>query len=459
MKDLTKGNEAKIIFQFAVPMLLGNIFQQLYQLVNSVIVGRYLGKEALAAVGASGPIIFTLIALIIGFSIGATVVISQYFGAKNYEKVKYASDTINISFFFASLTLSIIGIACSGWIFKLMQLPPELMQSAKLYLSIFLSGLVIMFGFNGTLAILRGIGDSKTPLYFLIISVFANILFDLLFIIVFKWGIAGAAISTILAQAIAFATAIIYLNKNHSIIKFNIREFKFDKAIFKQSLKIGLPTGIQQTFVGLGGMALMGIVNTYGTIVIAGYAAAMRVDQLATLPAMNFSSALSGFVGQNLGAKKFDRIKAGLRATFLMSAAFCLAITIIVVFWGDHIMAMFTTNPEVIKVGHRYLIIVSLFYIFFSTMFTLSGMLRGAGATIVPMFITLFSLWLVRVPLAYLLSKYTNLGSDGIWWAIPIAWIIGTIGSYIYYKMGKWKTHGVTIHKPEETIEKIVETI
>ncbi len=455
MKDLTKGNEAKLIFQFAVPMLLGNVFQQLYQIVNSIIVGRFLGEKALAAVGASVPIIFTLIALIIGFGIGASVVISQYFGAKDLEKVRRASDTINITLFFAGITLSIIGILCSGWIFQLLQLPQELMHDAKLYLNIYLSGLVVMFGFNGTTAILRGIGDSKTPLYFLIVSVIINIFLDLLFILVFKWGITGAALSTVISQICAFATAIIYLNRNHHIIRFNLRLIHFDKLIFWQSFKIGLPTGIQQTFVALGSMALMGIVNTYGTIVIAGYTAAMRIDQLALLPAINFSAALSGFVGQNMGANKISRIKAGLRATFLMSAAVCLIITIVVVFWGDNIMAMFTTNPEVVKVGHKYLIIVSLFYIFFSTMFTYSGMLRGAGATLVPMFITLFSLWLIRIPLAYFLSHHTSLGVEGIWWSIPIAWFMGTVGSYIYYKMGTWKKKAITHIKPEVLQEEV----
>jgi putative MATE family efflux protein len=456
MKDLTKGNEAKLIFQFAIPMLLGNVFQQLYQIINSVIVGRFLGEKALAAVGASVPIIFTLIALIIGFGIGASVVISQYFGAKDYEKVRRTSDTINIFLFFSGIALSIIGILSSGWIFQQLQLPQELMRDAKLYLNIYLSGLVVMFGFNGTTSILRGIGDSKTPLYFLIISVIINIFLDLLFILVFKWGIAGAALSTVISQIAAYATAIIYLNRNHHIIRFNLKLIHFDRLIFWQSVRIGLPTGIQQTFVALGSMALMGIVNTYGTIVIAGYTAAMRIDQLALLPAMNFSAALSGFVGQNMGANKISRVKAGLRATFFMSAAVCLAITIAVVFWGDNIMAMFTTNPEVIKVGHKYLIIVSLFYIFFSTMFTFNGMLRGAGATLIPMFITLFSLWLIRIPLAYFLSQHTRLGVEGIWWSIPIAWFMGTGGSYIYYKMGNWKNKAITRIEPEILQEEIV---
>ena len=456
MKDLTKGNEARVIFQFAIPMLLGNVFQQLYQIVNSVIVGRYLGPKSLAAVGASMPIIFTLIALIIGFGIGASVVISQYFGAKNYEKVRHASDTITVFLFFAGIFLSAVGIIFSEQIFILLQLPQELMHEAKIYLNIYLSGLVLMFWFNATSSTLRGIGDSTTPLYFLIISVVINILLDLLFILVFKWGVAGAALSTILSQTSALVAAVIYLNKNHSIIRFNIRDIHFENKIFWQSIKIGLPTGIQQTFVALGAMALMGIVNTYGTTVIAGYSAALRIDQLATLPAMNFSAALSGFVGQNIGARQFGRIKAGVRATFLMSAGFCMIITIVVIFWGNHLMTMFTKDPGVIEVGHRYLIIVSLFYVLFSTMFTYSGMLRGAGATLIPMFITLFSMWLVRIPLAYLLSKHTSLGSDGIWWAIPIAWLIGAIGTFVYYKSGTWRKKSVTYHEPEPQQEEVV---
>jgi len=443
MKDLTKGNEAKLIFQFALPMLLGNVFQQLYQVVNSIIVGKYLGEKALAAVGASTPIIFTLISLTIGIGMGTSVVVSQYFGAKDYEKVRRSSDTINIFLFFAGIALTIIGILCSGWLFKLLQLPSELMHDAKLYLNINLSGLVIMFCFNATISILRGIGDSKTPLYFMIVAIFINTLLDLLFILVFKWGIVGAALSTLISQATAYGAILFYLNRNHHIIRIDLKNIHFDKKIFWQSVKIGLPTGVQQTLLGLGAMAINSIVNTYGTIVIAGYTAASRLDMLAALPAMNFSAALSGFVGQNMGANKVSRIKKGLRATFIMSATFCTIITIVMVVWGNNLMLLFTNNPEVAKAGHRYLIIVSLFYVFFSTMQTYNGVLRGAGATLVPMFISLFTLWIVRVPLAYFLSQYTSLGVDGIWWAIPMTWCFGTLGSYIYYKMGNWQKKGV----------------
>lgn len=460
MKDLTIGKESRLIFNFALPMIAGNILQQLYNVVDSVIVGRFIGKEALAAVGASFPVIFTLIALVIGITMGATIIISQYFGAKEFENVKKTIDTVNIFLFFSSILITIIGILFADDIFVFLKLPAEILGQARLYMNIYLSGMVFMFGFNGVSAILRGIGDSKTPLFFLAISTFVNIAFDLLFVIVFKMGIAGAAIATVLSQAGAFIIAIIYLNKNHKIIQFAWKGLVFDKWIFRESIRIGLPSGLQQTFVSLGFVALLGIVNAYGTDVIAGYTAAMRIDSLAVLPAMNFSIALSTFVGQNLGANKFHRIKTGFLATFYMSGAISIIVTIFVLFFGKTIMALFTNDIGVITVGNDYLVIISSFYIIFNAMFLTNGVLRGAGDTLIPMFITLISLWLVRIPLAYILSNgfsfnfslfqhtFTynfpfKMGEKGIWWAVPVAWIIGLILSYSYYLTGRWKTKSV----------------
>lgn len=441
MKDLTKGNVARVILKFALPMLLGNVFQQLYSIVDAVIVGKFLGKDALAAVGASFPIIFTIIALVIGIGGGASVVISQYFGARDYDKVRRAIDTVNVFLLITGIGISIIGILSSRWLFTLLQLPNELMAPAITYLNIYLVGMVVFFGFNGTTSILRGIGDSKTPLYFLVVATILNIGLDLLFVVVFKWGIAGAAWATVVSQIIAFTTLIVYINRTHNLVRFAIKGLVFDWEIFRQSIRIGLPTGFQQTFVALGMMALMGIVNTFGTDVIAGYTAAGRIDSIAGLPAMSISMALSVFVGQNLGAGKINRIKAGLRATLLIGSIMSVATTIVVWLWGNPIMKIFTNDPNVISVGKEYLIIVSLFYIVFSTMFSFTGLLRGAGATLIPMFITLFSLWLIRIPLAWFLSKH--IGVQGIWWSIPIAWFTGMIFLFIYYKMGHWKNKAV----------------
>jgi putative MATE family efflux protein len=441
MTDLTTGSVAKQILKFSLPMLLGSIFQQLYNIVDSIIVGKYFGKEALASVGASFPIIFTIIALIIGIGGGASVVISQYFGAKDHEKVTRAVDTLNIFLLVAGLVISVVGILISKWLFILLQLPSELMESALTYLNIYLMGMIVFFGFNSITSILRGVGDSRNPLYYLIIATFLNIGLDLLFILVFKWGIAGAAWATVVSQTIAFIIAVVHVNKKHSIIRLAIWNITFDWEIFKQSVRIGLPTGIQHTFVALGMMALMGIVNTFGTNVIAGFTASSRIDSLAALPGMTLSVALSVFVGQNIGANKIHRIYQGLKITLLFASAISITMTIVALMWSVPLMKIFTNDPEVIRIGSEYLIIVSLFYLLFSTMFIFNGLLRGAGATLIPMFITLFSLWLVRIPLAVFLSGF--MGEQGIWWSIPIAWFFGATGSFAYYKFGKWKNKSV----------------
>ena len=438
MKDLTEGNEARLIFNFTIPMLLGNLFQQSYHIINTIIVGNFLGKEALAAVGASFPIIFTLISLIIGVATGGTIVIAQYFGAKDYKSVKLACDTVFIFFIITSIIMSIIGVVFAESIFRLIGLPEEIIPQATTYLIIYCSGLILFFGFNGTSAMLRGLGDSTTPLYFLIISTIVNIGLDLLFIIVFKWGIAGAAFATIISQAGAFVALALYLNKYHKIIKFNVFKFQFDSKIFRESLKIGLPTGIQQTFISLGMLALMGIVNTFGTDVIAAYSVAGRIDNLAVLPAMNFGAALATFVGQNLGAGKPDRIKSGLKATLIMSSGISLVVTITGILFRKQLMGLFTDDAEVIRIGSEYLLIVCSFYLPFTAMFKINGVLRGAGDTFVPMFISLISLWVIRVPLAWIFSR--RIGETGIWWSIPAGWLIGLILYYLYYSTGRWRT-------------------
>ena len=441
MRDLTVGNEAKLIFKFAVPLVFGNLFQQLYHVVDSIIVGNYLGKEALAAVGASSPIFYALIAFIIGIGSGATVVISQYFGAKNLEKVKRAIDTIFIFLFVASIVTTAIGITFSEEIFRFLHVEEKIIPMATQYFNVFMMGMVAFFGFSATSSVLRGIGDSMTPLVFMIIATVINIALDLLFIVQFNWGIEGVAWATVIAQGIAFISGAIYLTHRHQIISFRITEFKFDKAIFKQSLKIGLPTGFQQTFVALGLMALIRIINNFDTNVLAAFSVASKIDMLAAMPSLNLASALAAFVGQNLGAGKIERIRKGLRATLVMSWCISLIVMTGVICFGQYIMAVFIQDADVIRHGTNYLVIVSSFYLIFSTMFVMHGVLRGAGDTLIPMFITLFSLWIIRIPFAVFLSE--QFGVNGIWWAIPIGWSMGLLGSIIYYLSGRWKRKSI----------------
>ncbi len=452
MKDLTTGKEAKLIFRFATPMLLGNIFQQLYNIVDSIIVGNVLGKQALAAVGASFPVIFVVISLLIGVASGTTIVIAQYFGARRLEQVKKAMDTFYIFAFFASLVMSALGIYFSEDLFSLLRLPAEVLPQAKTYLHIILSGIIIFFGLNGTNAILRGLGDSRTPLFFQIGATLGNIGLDLLFVMVFHWGIAGAAIATVLAQGIALIGAIWYLNKYHKLIRISFFGMKFDREIFRKSIRIGLPTGLQQTFVALGLMALMGIVNTFGTDVIAAYSVAGRIDALVQLPAMNFAAALATFVGQNLGAGKPERVKHGLISTILMSSAISLTITLLVQLFPSQLMGLFTKDASVIAIGRQYLVIVSMFYIIFSAMFSINGVMRGAGDTLIPMFITLVSLWAIRIPSAWLLSRH--MGVIGIWWSVPLGMSTGFTLSFLYYLTGRYRNK-VVVRKDERRRSKV----
>ncbi len=446
MKDLTVGKERKLIINFALPMLVGSVFQQLYNVVDSVIVGNYLGNEALSAVGASFPIFFALISLVIGLSTGVGIVISQYFGAKKYEKVQIAVDTLFIVLFFAAIIVTVLGVYFIEDIFELIELPDNILPQAKTYLTITLLGVISAFGYNGTAAVFRSLGDSKTPLFFLILSTLTNVVLDLLFVLVLNMGIEGVAIATIISQAGAFISATIYINKKHKFLRISFLKLKFDWEIFKQGLKLGLPSGMQMMFVALGMSAIFRFVNGFGTTVIAAYSAAIRIDSFAVMPIMIFSQALTAFTGQNMGAGRIDRIMRGMKSTMIMSVVLSVSISLLIFFFGGIMISAFTPDKAVIEAGHIYLRIVCLFYVVFAVLFTFSAVFRGSGDTIVPMFITLLALWLIRIPLSWYLSK--DFDEIGIWYALPLAWIFGAIASTIYYLTGNWKKKSVIKHQP-----------
>jgi len=275
----------------------------------------------------------------------------------------------------------------------------------------------------------------------MIISTINNVVLDLLFVLVFKWGIAGVALATVISQAGAFFTATWYLNKRHAVIKLQFRKYVFDRDIFKSCVRIGLPTGFQQSFVAFGMLAIMGLVNTFGTNAVAAYTAAIRVDSFAKMPAITFSSALSSFVGQNLGAMREDRARKGLKITLLFSLAYSVVVSVLIILFGRYIIRIFTPDPGVLSIGQDYLLIVSSFYLLLSVMFTYTGFLRGAGATFIPMLTTVLALYLFRIPIAYLLSA--KIGVNGIWWAEPIGWLAGMLVLIIYFWSGKWRGKGV----------------
>jgi len=307
-----------------------------------------------------------------------------------------------------------------------------------------MAGSIFAFGFNSISAILRGMGDSKTPLYFLIISTLLNIGLDLLFVLGFGWGVKGVAWASVVSMAVAFFIAVIYLNRTHEVINIRFRKLEFDRGIMKKSLRIGFPVGFQQAFVALSMLAMYWLVNRFGTNTTAAYSVVFRIDSFAAMPAMNFAMALSAFVGQNLGAQKPERVKRGLLATFRMTAIISITVSLICILFSGSIMRLFTNDAEVIAIGRDYMHIVTGFYVFFAWMFVVGGVMRGAGDTFVPMLLTFFSLWVVRIPSGYYMSE--RMGPHGIWWAIPIAWVVGLGLSFLYYSTGRWRRKAVISH-------------
>ncbi len=438
-QDFTKGDISSQILRFTLPMLLGNIFQQLYNVIDSIIVGNVLGKEALAAVGASFPIIFALISLTIGIGSGFTVVVSQFFGAKEYSNVRKTVATMHIFLFVAGIITSIFAAFYSRQIFVLLDVPAELLEDASTYLRIYMMGMVLFFGFSGTSSVLRGLGDSKTPLYFLIFSTLSNIVLDLFFILVLGLGVEGVAYATILSQGIALLALSVYVHRKNKLIRLTSKTILFDWTIFFKAFKIGLPSGIQHISVSLGIVLISRLVNGFGTNVIAAYTVAMRIDSLAVMPAMAFSQAVASFTGQNIGAREYGRVEKGFTTTLFQSLLVCLCMTAIIMLFGENLLRLFGLGDEeeVLRIGKEYLVIVSAFYTLFVVLFISNGTLRGAGDTFIPMCITIVALWLVRIPLAYVLSDW--LAERGIWWSIPAGWFVGAVLSSIYYKMGYWK--------------------
>lgn len=435
--DLTHGSVWKVIVRFALPLLIGNLLQQLYNVTDSIIVGQFLGKEALAAVSASFFIYYFIISLVIGVGSGTSVVVSQFFGAKQYDKVQRAFSSFFIFMLVAGIVLSIAGIIFAEPIFRLTNTPEEVIPDAVAYFRIYIGGTFLFVTFNSIISILRGVGESVRPMIFIFITTILNIVLDLLFIVGFHWGIEGAARATVIAQGIGMCIALGYVNNTHPLLSIKKQDLLFDMKLFKEGLKIGLPTSVQQCAIALGLIALLGIVNSFGTDTLTAYGAAGKIDTIITQAILTLSGALAAFCGQNIGAGRFDRVRKGLRFTMLVNVIFSLITFTAIYFFGEEMMRAFTNDPAVIAIGKEYLLIIGGFFIVHGALNIYNGALRGAGDTIFTMATSLLCLWLIRIPLAYQLSAWY--GRQGIWWAIGISIAIGLVITYIYYKMDIWK--------------------
>lgn len=441
-KNMTFGNPNKILITFALPMVIGNIFQQLYNISDSIIIGNFLGSNSLAAVGVSYPITFLFISIASGLSIGSSVVISQMFGSKNYIEMKNSIYTSLISLIFLSILLTICGVFSSHILLRLLKTPYNIFSDANLYLKVYFLGLLPMFLYNGTTSVFNALGDSKTPLYLLIFSSVLNIALDLLFVTIIQLGILGIAFATFTAQLVSAILSIIFLKKKIKI-GFNQEinnkiSLHIDINILKKINKIAIPTMLQQSTVSLGLILVQALVNSYGADIVSGYTAATKIDSLAVMPIINLSNAVSTFTAQNAGAKLIDRIKEGYKAALKLTLIFSISITIILFVYGKNLIDMFvdsSANFLVIATGIEYLRTVSLGYTLKGISSTANGILKGCGDMKFFLLSTLSNFG-IRVFAAYSLSSL--IGQKAIWYSIPIGWSIELLISNYRYFSGKW---------------------
>ena len=445
VKNLTEGQPLRLLFFFSLPMVAGNLFQQLYNMVDTAVVGKFVGEDAVAAVGSSFPIVFLSVAVAAGLSMGCNVVVSQLFGAGRIHEMKSTISTAIISLSVLGLILMALGTVFAGPLLQLLGTDPDIMADSQTYLRIYFGGAVFLFLYNTLNGIYNAQGDSKTPLVFLMISSLTNIVLDLLFVIRFHMGVAGVAWATLIAQGICAVASLVVLffRMKHLPCEAGKEGQKiplFHKVAVKRIAQIGLPSMLQQSLVPLSMMMMQGLVNSYGKVLVAGYTAATKIDTLAMLPNMNFSNAMSSYTAQNIGAGRYDRVKQGLKASLFMVVVFSLLITVIIFLFGDQLLSLFLDPGDTsgaLGYGLTYMHTVSLFYILMGLLFVSNGMLRGSGDMGAFTFSSMANLF-SRVAVAYALARLTPLGANAIWWSIPAGWAIGSVVSLLRVKSGKW---------------------
>ncbi|MCQ2507102.1 MAG: MATE family efflux transporter [Lachnospiraceae bacterium] len=438
-KDLTIGNPEKVLWKFCLPLFGSIIFQQLYNIADSFVAGRFIGEEALAAVGNSYEITLIFIAFAFGCNIGCSVITSRYFGGKDYENMKSAINTAMISSSAICLILMLTGTLGSSFLLKLINTPKELFDDSKLYLDIYVLGLPFVFFYNIATGIFSALGDSKTPFYFLSVSSISNIAIDILFVKQFHLGVSGVAFATFLCQGISCILAV-------SVVFFRLCKIKTEKKaplfcfpLLKQFLTIAIPSILQQSFISIGNIIIQGVINGFGSGVIAGYSAGVKLNNLVVTSFTTLGNGISNYTSQNIGAHKLQRVKEGFKAGTKIVWYLCIPLSFLYLLFPHIFLGFFLENPsaEALKSATLFLRILSPFYFVISVKLVADGILRGASMMNKFMIATFTDL-ILRVVLAFFLSK-TQLGYIGIWTSWPIGWIAGTCISIYFYAKGPWK--------------------
>ncbi|MCM3652522.1 MATE family efflux transporter [Metabacillus litoralis] len=446
--DFTKGNIMKQIWLFSLPMMLTNLLQVSYQLIDSLWVGNLLGANSLGAIAVSSTVIFTILSFIIGINNATLTILSQHKGQGNEKGLKNYINAFVVILSILSVCLGIIGYFSSEDILTLLGTPASMIADATAYLQINFIGILFLFGYNFIATVLRALGDSKTPIRYVMIAVILNAILDPIFIHVFRFGIEGAAYATILSQGIAFLYGIVDTLKR-KIIPFILPKLP-TKEEASQILKLGIPSGLQMMVISAGMMAIMSVVNSFGNDVVAGFSAASRLDSLIMIPAMALGTAVNSMAGQNIGANKWDRVHQIAKYGVLFNLLIMIFISSFIILFAEMAIKLFIDEKDAVHFGMRYIQIIGFFYPFLGINFILNGIVRGAGAMFQVLVLNVISFWILRYPLTYLCSLW--LGENGIAVGMGLSFVISSVIAFGYYKLGKWQEIQLVVEKKQKSI-------
>ena len=447
--DMTVGNPGKQIVAFAIPMLIGNIAQQLYNTADSVIVGRYVGDNALAAVGSASPILNLLLVLFVGISVGAGIMVSQYFGAKQREDLSGTIGSCITLTAISSLFIMIIGPLVSGPLLKYLDTPESIIGWCESYLNIIFIGILGMAYYNILGGVLRGLGDSVSALVYLLVATIVNIVLDILFVASFHMGVAGVALATAIAQALSAILCFLKLLRMSDIFDMKKKYLKLHKKYAMMTIRLGLPSGLTQAIFSMAMIIVQSLTNSFGEMFIAANVIVMRVDGFAMMPNFSFGTAMTTYAGQNVGARELERVDEGAKQGTFIAMGVSAAITALILIFGKYLMGIFTDTAELVDMSMRMMRILAVGYIAMAVTQSLSGVMRGAGDTMTPMWISLITTVAIRVPVAYGIAyltrseQYPGGRCESIFISLLFSWTLGAIITFIFYRWGKWKQKAI----------------
>ena len=447
--DMTAGNPGKQIVAFAIPMLIGNIAQQLYNTADSVIVGRYVGDNALAAVGSASPILNLLLVLFVGISVGAGIMVSQYFGAKQREDLSGTIGSCITLTAISSLFITIIGPLVSGPLLSYLDTPESIIGWCESYLNIIFIGIMGMAYYNILGGVLRGLGDSVSALLYLLIATIVNIVLDILFVASFGMGVAGVALATAIAQALSAVLCFWKLLRMSDIFDMKKKYLKLHRKYAITTIRLGLPSGLTQAIFSMAMIIVQSLTNSFGEMFIAANVIVMRVDGFAMMPNFSFGTAMTTYAGQNVGAHELERVDEGAKQGTFIAMGVSAAITALILIFGKYLMGIFTDTSELVDMSMRMMRILAVGYVAMAVTQSLSGVMRGAGDTMTPMWISLITTVAIRVPVAYGIAyltrseQYPGGRCESIFFSLLFSWALGAVVTFICYRWGKWKQKAI----------------